>query len=85
MEKMEKQLELASQTSLSREDVVSDKFDRPNLEIRRVTSKKFVNQNAVELAITPWLVGICKIDANMVKFTCSKDCLLYTFPSPRDP
>ena len=70
MEKMAKQLEIARQSSISREEVVSDKFDRPpDLEIIRVSSRKFVNKAAVEKAITPWLVDICEIERGMFKFT----------------
>ena len=70
MDKMAKQLEIATKSSMSRDDVVSDKFDRPSdLEIIRVSSKKYVNKAAMEKAITPWLVDICKIENGMFKFT----------------
>ena len=70
MAKMSKQLELAGKNSLSREEIDSDQFDRPaNVEILRISSKRFVNKSAVEEAFTPWLVDTCGIEAGMWKIT----------------
>ena len=56
--RLEEQLRLANSNVLSREDVASDKFDRPpDLSIIRVSSKKFATKVAVENAITPWLTN----------------------------
>ena len=59
---MEKQYKLAKETSIQREHVLSDKFDRPpNLEILRISTRKAVTNAAISDAIAPWLsehVGI---------------------------
>ena len=54
---------MAKQTAVSRADIESDRFDRPaNIEILKVSSRKFVTVQAVNDAISPWLTGDCKFE-----------------------
>jgi hypothetical protein len=49
-------LRIANDSSLTRDMLVSSKFDRPpNIEIIKISSGKFVSKISVENAIRPWL------------------------------
>ena len=61
---------MANQQSVTREQVQSDKFDRPaNNEIVRVSSKKFVSCISVEEALAPWLGAVCGFEPGSFKIS----------------
>ena len=56
-ETLERQLVMANQSHVNREDVESVSFDRPpNKEIIKVTARKFVTKVSVREALEPWLL-----------------------------
>jgi len=55
-ESLEKQLVIANQSHVSREDIESNQFDRPaNKEIIKIHAHRYVTKASVLLAIEPWL------------------------------
>jgi len=55
-ESLEKSMHVAHKQAITREDVQSDKFDRPaNLEVIKVRSHIYVSKRAVEDSLAPWL------------------------------
>lgn len=59
---------LANQNALQRTQVESTQFDRPpNIEVLKMSTKRFVTRVSIENAITPWLVNVCEIDQNLWK------------------
>ena len=68
IESLQKQLVMAEQNSVSREQVDSDQFDSPaNIEVLKISSKRFVPKSAVEAAIEPWMASTCDIERGMWK------------------
>jgi len=66
IETMQKQLVMAEQQAVSRDQIESDKFDRPpNNEVLRISSRKFVSKPAVEAAIEPWMASTCGFERGM--------------------
>ena len=58
--KMADEFRLARRESIEREEVASDRFDRPaSQEFIRISSRKVVSVEAVSGALAPWLADTC--------------------------
>ncbi len=57
---LEQKMHLANAKAISREDVQSNRFDRPaNLEVIKVSAQKYTTSLAVTDAVAPWLGEDC--------------------------